>query len=228
MVNANNQVDGFKAKVDEEYRLLMPYGGERRLLVRLEVTHDASLYLFDGPVKSMHYGSVSIGGGTTSATVDITKGDVLDDPIALKSEHLSFHGSGVVKGPAGRRGTSLPLRSLTQGGQICCLGFRHLSKLPIVTEDRVRKTDVTVTYPVDEACPLAIGITAAPRSGVPLRTVPGTTFQWFYAFVYEGLLANDDLLLLLHFYNRPGTWPISNITFYPTNVGQSKTTRDGQ
>ena len=69
---------------------------------------------------------------------------------------------------------------------------------------------------------MAANIIAAPRSKVPNVTVPVAAFQWSYAFVYERMLGEDDLVLILHFYHSPGEWPIAKITIHPTDVSQFK------
>ena len=40
-------IAGFIAKTGVTYRVLMPYKGERHILLHLELTKDANLYLFD-------------------------------------------------------------------------------------------------------------------------------------------------------------------------------------
>ena len=66
-------------------------------------------------------------------------------------------------------------------------------------------------------------ITAAPRNKVPQVSVPAATFQWSYAFVYERLLEEDELVLILHFYHSPGEWPIWKVIVHPTDIRQFKT-----
>jgi len=213
-------IAGFIAKTGVTYRVLMPYKGERHILLHLELTKDASLYLFDQKPEKIIYGQSSIGSGNTQTTVDITKGDVIDDPAILNSDHISFHGSGVVKSTTGRA-IGHPLRMLKEGGQVCTIIFPHLSKLPIVSN--LRQSDRTINYPLDEACPLAVNVIAAPRSKVPQISVPGAVFQWSYAFVFARLLEKDDLVVILHFYHSRGVWPLDKITVYPTDIHQFKT-----
>lgn len=220
MDGMEEKIEGFTAKAGVTYRVLMPHTEERRLLLRLQVAKDASLYLFEDQPKKVFYGQATIERGSRQKTVDITQGNVLDDASALKGEHVSFHGSGVVKSSTGRA-IGHPLRRLTDGGQVCTIIFPHLSKLPAVS--KLRKSDITINYPVDEACPLAVNIIAAPRSKVPRLSVPIAVFQWAYAFAYEGLLEEDDLVIILHFYHSPGKWPIAKITIHPTDVRQFKT-----
>lgn len=218
-MDGTGQIEGFIAKLGVKYRILMPYEGKGRVLLRFQVAKDASLYLFDQQPKKVFYGQATIRAGSTQTTVDVNQGNFLDDSSTLKSEHLSFHGSGVVKSSTGRA-IGHPLRRLTDGGQVCTVIFPHLSKLPAVKN--LRESDIKINYPVDEACPLAVNITAAPRSKVPDVRVPAP-FQWSYAFVYEHLLEKDDLVLILHFYHSPGEWPIAKITVHPTDIRQFKT-----
>lgn len=216
----NQEIEGFIAKTGVTYRVLMPYKGERHILLHLELKKDVSLYLFDKKPKKVIYGQSSIVAGTTQTTVDITKGAVIDDPVILNSAHISFHGSGVIKNIT-NRAIGHPLRMLKEGVQVCLIAFPHLSKLPIASN--VRQSDITINYPLDEACPLALNIIASPRRKVPQINVPEVVFQWDYAFIYERLLEKDDLVIILHFYHKQGNWPIDEITVYPINVHQFKT-----
>lgn len=69
---------------------------------------------------------------------------------------------------------------------------------------------------------MVVNIIAAPRSKIIRLRIPTAVFQWAYAFSYEGLLRNDDLVIILHFYHSPGKWPIAKITIHPDDVRQFK------
>jgi hypothetical protein len=216
----SQHIEGFVAEPGVTYRILISYQEELHLALRLRLSSDISLYFFDKQPTKVVRGQSTVASGSTQATVDITKGDTIDDPSVLKGAHLSFHGSGVVKSASIGRATGHVLRDLQEGCQVCSFIFPHPSKLPAVSN--LRKSDITISYPVDEGCPVAMNVIAAPRSKVPQISVPGAVFQWSYAFIYESLLGEDDLVIVLHFYHSPGEWPIAKITLFPTDVNQLK------
>ena len=78
-----NEIEGFIAKIGLTYRILIPYAQERRLLLRMQVAKDASLYLFEDQPKKVFYGQGTIERGSKSKTVDITQGKYLDDASDL-------------------------------------------------------------------------------------------------------------------------------------------------
>lgn len=45
-------------------------------------------------------------------------------------------------------------------------------------------------------------------------------YQLALAFVYERLLENDDLMIILHFYHSPGDWSDYKAFIYTKNVRQ--------
>jgi hypothetical protein len=222
MSGADPTIQGFNAEAGKKYRVLMPYSKERHILLHLQVTKDASLYLFDlpfdPPIAKVSYGRSRIEQGSTQTVVDITQGEVMNHP---KGAHLSFHGSGVVNTGTGRA-IGHQLRRLTNAGVVCSVIFPHPSKLPVARG--LRQSDITVHYPIDEGCPLALNICAAPRGNFPSMNwlnIPEAAFQWTYAFLYERLLEEDDLLLILVFYHSPGEWMSGRgVTWWPMDVRQ--------
>lgn len=218
---AEQRTPGFIAKAGVTYRVLMPYKGKCHILQRLQLGKDVSLYLFGEKPKTIFYGQSTIKAGETQTVVDITKGSVIDDLSTLKSDHTSFHGSGVVKGTTGRA-IGHPLRMLKEQVHVCSIVFPHISKLPII--HNLRKSDITISYPLDEACPLALNIIATPRSKASQIRIPKAVFQWSYAFVYERLLEKDDLIIILHFYHSQGDWLLYKAIVYPTDIRKLKNT----
>jgi hypothetical protein len=211
-------IDGFIAKLGITYHILIPYKEDRHILLHLKVAKDVSLYIFEEkPKEKIVYGQATIIQGTRQVTIDTTNGDILDDPSKLRNNHISFHGSGVVKS-ATTRATGYPLRNLTKAGQICTVIFPHPSKLPVVSN--LRQSDITINYPLDEKCPLAVNMIATPRSIVPRVNIPKAVYQWSYALVYERLLPKDDLVIVLHFYHSPGEWLLYKTTIHPMDVHQ--------
>jgi hypothetical protein len=203
------KIEGVIATVGKKYRILMPYKEQIYVILRFQVGRDSSFYLFDTPAHEIRYGKATIKGGTTSVTVDITQGELIEDPSTLETDHNSFHGSGLVKTPTGRF-EGPPLRNLLKASQLAMMIFPHISGLKKIKN--IRKTDLIVEYPIDEKGPLCLNIIATPRSKATNVAVKIATFQWSYAFVYENLLTNDDLVIIFTFYHSPGEWPEAKVT----------------
>jgi hypothetical protein len=216
---AEQRIPAFIAKAGVTYRVLIPYRGELHILQRLRLGKDVSFYLFGDTPKEILHGQSTIKAGETRVRIDITKGSVIDDPSTLKSDHTSFHGSGVVKSTTGRH-IGHPLRTLNEQVTVCSVIFPHISKLPII--HNLRKSDVTINYPIDEACPLVLNIIATPRSKASRIEIPNAIVQWSYVFIYEQLLEKDDLLIILHFYHSQGDWLLDKAIVYPTDIRQFK------
>jgi hypothetical protein len=219
MSEVDTTIPGFNAEVGKQYRILMPYNEERHILLHLQLRKDASLYVVNSPgAKKFRYGQARIEQGSTQTTVDfMQEGEVMNEP---KNEHFSFHGSGIVNFGHGRA-QGLELRKLTKAGVICSMIFPHPSKLPVARV--LRHSDITVHYPIDEDCPLALNICVAPRGNLPSMSwlnIPGAAFQWAYAFLYDRLLEKDDLLIILVFYHSPGEWSPGVITSWLVDVRQ--------
>lgn len=211
----DEKVVGVIATKGKRYRVIIPYKDQKYVLIRFQVSNDSSFYLFDTPADHIRHGSSTIKAGSTKTNVDITQGELIEDPSTLETDHYSHHGSGYVKTPIGRF-YGPPLRNLTKPCQLQIILFPHISKLRKI--NNLRLTDIIIDYPIDEKGPLVVDITAAPRSNVPKRVIPTATFQWSYVFVYKDLLKNDDLVIMLTFYHSPGEWPIARVSVTPPDI----------
>lgn len=197
----------FEAIPGKTIRVLLRVGPDWRGVIWLQVKKDGSLY-----VSQRLSGPVSIKQGkshapTGSAKIGYGGGTPVTKPSVVANPKVSFHASGRVNlGDQVLRCT--PLTELTQLEKLCSVLFQHPTRYAIVPPKQVRKFDVCLTYPLEEACPLIGYLFVAPGPALVMPEDANAKYTELLTFKYPGLLLEQGLLfVLMLMHGLEGPWP---------------------
>jgi hypothetical protein len=201
----------------DRVRILIEYGGAWRPIFWIEIEKDGSIYL--GPrkieVTELRHGAYSLNGA--QVRVLYSDGTEITDPDVRKRAKLSFHASGVINAPMGRRARRTPLRTLESQELLCVALFQHPSQFDAISQDTVRKRDVCLRYPVDEHSPFYARLFVAPSKKVMPVIQNSVAHQLMLMFEYPSTPEITALTLQMALCHGPqGPWPPYTYVLFET------------
>jgi hypothetical protein len=197
----------FTPEAGDRIRVLIEYGGSWRPIFWFQVSRDGSVYL--GPryvdITQLLYGAASR--VEDGFRVSYGNGAAITDPEVRKRAKLLLHASGVINTPAGRA-TRPSLRSLSEQQLLCSALFQHPGAFDVVDIAAIKRRDVCLRYPIEEARPLWCHLYVAPGMNNQVVKPASAVFQLNALFKYAALDGVPDLVLQLVFgHGAAGPWP---------------------
>lgn len=206
----------YDIQAGDRIRLVVNYAHAWRPIFWLMVGKDGSVYL--GPryanITRLRKGVAAVKEG--AARITYGEGREVTDSAGLKAAKLSIHASGVVNA-AGERSFRESLRSIAEQQQLCGIVFQHPGHY--AEEATIRKRDICLRYPIDEARPLSRFLYVAPLGRQQLVVQPEATYQVNLLFEITKLSGAPNLALqfvLTH--GSVGPWPPSTYLYWATSV----------
>jgi hypothetical protein len=146
-------------------------------------------------------------------------GKKVTDQSLLNDPHLSVHASGFIHA-AGDRFVGASLRGLSQQQALCFVLFQQVDSFEGIAVGSIKKRDVCLNYPVDNARPLSAQLYVAPRGSEHIVIPPSAMYQVNLLFIYSSLIGVPDWMLQLVLHHGPeGPWPPATYLLFPAQDG---------
>ena len=210
----DNAVAVYSPDPGDRIRILLRYRGHWLAVLWLQVSKDGSIYL--GPrlvdVSSIRKGTKRLEGGQVSIGYD--EGEEVKQPGVLRNPKVSFHATGAINAGGERlRGESL--RGIREQRTVCKVLFQHPSSWVPISRDSIRKRDICLEYPIDEARPLTGALFVAPYGKEEHIQFKDAAHRVVVALTYSDLENVPDVLVQLALWHGvEADWPPSTYILY--------------
>jgi len=195
----------------DRIRIVVRYQGSWKPIFWFKLAKDGSLYLGPRLTKISELKKAKAQPlGDNQFRMQFSDGEQIYDPELMRKAKLSFHASGIVNTPDGRK-TGEVIRSLKEQMLLCMAMFRHPSHFDSVDGNQITNRDVCLNCPIDENRPLWGQIWIAPANKEYPVILNPINWQLNSIFCYKDLLGVQDLTLqFILAYGAEGPWPQYN------------------
>lgn len=203
----------FNPDPDDRVRILIKYKGDWKAVFWFILSQDGSIYLAPRikKPKIMKSGkSISNNGAIT-----VNYSDGIEIP-SVKAPKFSFHGSGIINSADSRQYRN-SIRDIKEQEALCSVLFQKLDRFDGISEEKLKRKDICLNYPIEDNYPLFMHIFVAPTEKLQVVDMNTQRHQVNLILQYKSIEKVGDISAQICLCTpAEGPWPPYTYILYPT------------